>query len=117
APWALALSPSDLDQLVTRLDLTEQVEQLRERFREEALSPRTLAARIDMMGREKYLQDLGIQKRFRRQLESDLQEELDRARREAPDADPVDQVPRWHAAPSELVQRAVERLGLRARAG
>lgn len=115
--WALSVSPSELDQLIARLTLTEQVDQLRERFREEALSPRTLAARIDMLGREKYLQDLGIQKRFRRQLESDLREELDRARTEAPDVDPVDQVARWHAAPIELVQRAVERLGLRPRAG
>ena len=115
--WALAISPTELDQLVSRLDLNEQVEQLRERFREEALSPRTLAARIDMLGREKYLQDLGIQKRFRRQLEKDLSEELERARTEAPDEDPIDQVARWHAAPSELVQRAIERLGLRPRAG
>lgn len=115
--WALALSPSELEQLVSRLELTEQVEQLRERFREEALSPRTLAARIDMLGREKYLQDLGIQTRFRRQLEKDLRDELARARTEAPDEDPVDQVARWHAAPHELVQRAIERLGLRPRAG
>lgn len=114
--WALSVSPSELDQLVNSLGLSEQVEQLRERFREDALSPRALGARIDMLGREKYLQDLGIQKRFRRQLESDLREELDRAAREAPDVDPIEQLARWHSAPMELLQRTVERLGLLARA-
>lgn len=114
--WSLEASPHELELLIKSLGLEEQVEQIRERFREEALSPRTLSARLDMLGREKYLTDLGIAKRFRQQLERDLREELQRAAREAPEADPVDQVARWHAAPQELLQRALDRLGLRPRA-
>lgn len=114
--WSLEASPHELELLVKSLGLEEQVEQIRERFREEALSPRTLSARLDMLGREKYLADLGIAKRFRQQLERDLREELERAAREAPGSDPVDQVARWHAAPQELLQRALDRLGLRPRA-
>lgn len=111
--WALRISPSELRQLTARLGLSEQVEQVREHFRREALGSRSLTHRLDLLGRDKYLADLGIQKRFtdslRKELEALVREELPGAA-DLPGLARV--IGRKHAAPVELVQRALERLGL-----
>jgi hypothetical protein len=111
--WALGLSPSELHQLEKKLELTREVEELRERFRREALTARNLTQRLDLLGREKYLADLGIKKRFtdmlRRELEVLVRDELPGAKTLAELADTVG---RKHGAPSELVLRALERLGV-----
>ena len=86
---------------------------LRERFRREALTARNLTQRLDLLGRDKYLVDLGIKKRFsdmlRRELEVLVQQELPEASSLSALADTV---ARKHGAPSELVLRALERLGV-----
>jgi hypothetical protein len=111
--WALGLSPSELSQLEKKLEITREVEELRERFRREALSARNLTQRLDLLGRDKYLADLGIKKRFtdmlRRELEVLVRDELPGAKTPAELADTV---ARKHGAPSELVLRALERLGV-----
>lgn len=111
--WALGLSPSELNQLEKKLELTREVEELRERFRREALTARNLTARLDLLGREKYLADLGIKKRFtdmlRRELEVLVRDELPGAQSLSELADTV---ARKQGAPSELVLRALERLGV-----
>ncbi|EAU61671.1 hypothetical protein [Stigmatella aurantiaca] len=111
--WSLGLSPSELQRLVSSLQLQAEVEGVRERFQREALGTRHLTQRLDLLGRDKYLADLGIKKRFTDTLRKEL-EEL--ARSEVPDA--VDlpglclAIARKHGAPQELVLRALERLGL-----
>lgn len=111
--WALRISPSELRQLTARLGLSEQVEEVREHFRREALGSRSLTHRLDLLGRDKYLADLGIQKRFsdslRKELEALVREELP-GTADVPGLARV--IGRKHAAPAELVQRALERLGL-----
>jgi hypothetical protein len=111
--WALGLSPAELQQLVRTLGLTEQVEAVRERFRGEALSPRTVAARLDMLGRDKYLKDLGILRRFQETLSQELREAIQAVRGEASEPHAlVGRIARRLDAEPELVQRAIERLKL-----
>ena len=111
--WALGLSPTELKQLEAKAGISQEVEELRERFRREALTARSLTQKLDLLGRDKYLVDLGIKKRF-----SDmLRRELDvLVRDQAPGTQSLselaDAVARKHGAPSELVLRAIERLGL-----
>lgn len=111
--WALGLSPSELRQLEAKVGISREVEDLRERFRREALTARHLTQRLDLLGREKYLVDLGIKKRFtdmlRRELEVLVRDELPGATTLAGLAEVV---ARKHGAPSELVLRALERLGV-----
>jgi hypothetical protein len=111
--WALGLSPSELQRLVASPTLQREVEEVRERFRREALGTRHLTQRLDLLGRDKYLADLGIKKRFtetlRKELEALVREDLPGAR----DLAGLTQaVARKHGAPQELVLRAIERLGL-----
>ncbi|WP_426752135.1 hypothetical protein [Myxococcus sp. Y35] len=111
--WALGLSPSELQRLVSVLKLTEDVEALRERFRREALATPHLTHRLDLLGREKYLTDLGIQKKFADTLRKELERLVGDALPDAEDLHGLaDVVGRKHGAPSELVYRAFERLGL-----
>ncbi|QRO02232.1 hypothetical protein JRI60_26045 [Archangium violaceum] len=111
--WALGLSPSELKQLEAKAGISQEVEELRERFRREALTTRHLTQRLDLLGRDKYLADLGIKKRFtdllRRELEVLVRDELPAA---ASMSALAESVARKHGAPSELVLRALERLGV-----
>lgn len=111
--WALGLSPSELQRLTATLGMQAEVEELRERFRREVLGARHLTQRLDTLGRDKYLADLGIKKRFtdtlRRELEGLVQEELPGAQ-DLPGLALA--VARKHGAPQELVLRALDRLGM-----
>lgn len=111
--WALGLSPSELQRLVSPPELQREVEEIRERFRREALGTRHLTQRLDLLGRDKYLADLGIKKRFTESLRKELDALV---REELPEARDLSElsgaVARKHGAPQELVLRAIERLGL-----
>ncbi|NOK23655.1 hypothetical protein HMI50_42415, partial [Corallococcus carmarthensis] len=111
--WALGLSPSELERLTHALKLEDEVEAMRERFRNEVLATSHLTHRLDLLGRDKYLVDLGIQKRFA----DALRKELERLAKDAlPDATDLHSlanvVGRKHGAPAELITRAFERLNL-----
>nr|WP_308471971.1 hypothetical protein [Myxococcus landrumus] len=111
--WALGVSPPELQRLVSAAGLTEEVEALRERFRREALATSHLTHRLDLLGREKYLADLGIQRKFNDSLRKELERLL---RDDLPGATDLhglcDAVGRKYGSPSELIFRAIERLGL-----
>jgi hypothetical protein len=110
---ALNLSLSELNRLARSLGIEQEVEAVRERFRREALSPRRLGSRLDLLGREKYLQDLGIRRRFDDQLREDLRKLLrahaaaSRSGREV-----ILLAARMEGASAELLWRSVEKLGL-----
>jgi len=111
--WALGLSPSELQRLVTLLALGEEVEALRERFRREALATTHLTHRLDLLGREKYLADLGIQRKFADALRKELERLVaDDLAASADLHELAEAVGRRHGAPGELVFRAFQRLGL-----
>ncbi|MGA9522167.1 MAG: hypothetical protein WBV82_11920, partial [Myxococcaceae bacterium] len=111
--WALGLTVPELNRLIRVGGLKDEIEQIRERFRREALSPKQLAARLDLLGRGKYLSDLGIRKRFDDALRGDLRKLLQSSARDARGADDLlDVAARREGTQSELLKRAVEKLGL-----
>jgi hypothetical protein len=111
--WALDLSPSELQRLIATLGLQAEVEELRERFRRETLGARHLTQRLDLLGRDKYLADLGIKKRFTEALRKELEGLV---HDEVPGAQDLPglalAVGRKHGAPQELILRAIDRLGM-----
>lgn len=113
--WALGMSGSELEALIKEAGLGREVEEVRERFRREALSPKNLTLRLDLLGREKYLTDLGIKKRFSESLAADLRKIFrETAAAGQPLSRAIDEVARKQGAPTELLQRAVEKLGIAA---
>jgi hypothetical protein len=111
--WALGLTVPELHRLVNALGVKDQVEEIRERFRREALAPRNLASRLDLLGRGKYLSDLGIRKRFDDALRGDLKKLLQTCARQASgDEDVLSVAARREGTQAELLRRAVEKLGL-----
>src|SRR5262249_34737604 len=108
--WALGLRAPELGVLVSQLGLGPEVDRLRERFRREALAPASWTARLDLLGRRKYLEDLGVEREFEDRLRGDLGREL---RALEPQAEDVpDALARRLAVSPTLVGRALERLGL-----
>ena len=111
--WALGVSPAELERLVRELALTPQVGEIRERCKREALASQPLTQRLDLLGRTKYLEDLGIRKRFTQVLADDLRKLLHES---LPDASSLaaltERTARMHGAPQELLARAMDRLGL-----
>jgi len=108
--WTLGLRGPELTALVSRLGLGPEVDRLREHFRREVLTPPSWTVRLDLLGRRRYLEDLGLDREFEELLRGDLGREI-----RALDADGED-VPaalarRLSVSPT-LVGRALERLGL-----
>ncbi|HEY1908204.1 MAG TPA: hypothetical protein VGG91_19295 [Myxococcaceae bacterium] len=108
--WALGLRAPELGVLVSQLGLGPEVDRLRERFRREALTPSSWTARIDLFGRRKYLEDLGVEREFEDRLRTDLGRELHALGTEGDDAPAA--LARRLAVPPTLMTRALERLGL-----
>ena len=108
--WALGLRGGELTALVSRLGLGPEVEELRERFRREALAPASWTARLDLLGRRKYLEDLGVEREFEDRLRADLGREV-RALGATTDDLPAALGKRLAVSPT-LAGRALERLGL-----
>lgn len=108
--WVLGLRGAELGTLVTRLGLGAEVDRIRERFRRETLAPTSWTARLDLLGRRKYLEDLGVAREFEERLRADLVRELQGP---APDGGegPEALARRLSVSPT-LVHRALERLGL-----
>ncbi len=73
AAFELGVSARDLERLIEGAQVQREVAEIRERYTKEALSPRHLALRLDLVGREKYLDDLKIADRFKSSLHADLE--------------------------------------------
>lgn len=111
--WALNLRPAELAKLVGLLGLRAEVDSVRERFQREALAPKNLAARLDLLGRSRYLTDLGIERKFREALSRDLKQLLERYTGEAHSLEELaERAGRQQGAPKELLLRAIDKLGL-----
>jgi hypothetical protein len=108
--WALGLRAPELGVLVSQLGLGPEVDRLRERFRREALTPSSWTARLDLLGRRKYLEDLGVEREFEDRLRTDLGRELHALGTDKDDAPAA--LARRLAVPPTLMTRALERLGL-----
>lgn len=113
ASWELNLTQGELRTLIDDAGLRQKVEDVRERFRREALDPKNLKLRLDLAARTKYLDDLGIRRKFNERLSGDLRGLF---KETLPDASNLDRLidltaQRQGVDPSSL-RRAVEKLDL-----
>jgi hypothetical protein len=108
----LALRDRELERLITELRLEREVEELRERFRRDALDSKNLGWRLELVGRPKYLTDLGIEAKFELALARDLQRLLG----DEPSAQArwalAERIGKREALDPHLLERAFEHLGL-----
>jgi hypothetical protein len=107
--WALGLRGPELQSLITSLGLGPEVDRVRERFRRETLTPENWTARLDLLGRRRYLEDLGVERQFEERLRSDLDRELRALGAGGQEASAA--LARRLAVSPTLVSRALERLG------
>jgi len=113
AAWAMDISGHELRALIDEAGLKQEVEELRERFRREALAPRNLKLRLDLLARSKYLDDLGIRRKFSERLEGDLRVLFKESVADATSLDHlVELTSRQHGVDAPSLRRAVERLHL-----
>jgi hypothetical protein len=110
---ALGMKDTELTTIIEGLGLEREVRELRERFIREALSPRNLSYRLELLARTRYLEDLGLERRFPDALKRDLRElitEVQEAVTSVPEL--VELLARQHALQPELLRRGLEQLGL-----
>lgn len=110
---ALGMTNAEVSRLTRLLDIEREVEEVRERFRREALSPKSLTLRLDLLGRTRYLEDLGIERRFEKSLEGDLRSLFKQVAADASNyGDLVERAARKAGAPAELLSRGADKLGV-----
>lgn len=110
AAWALGVRASELLAWAERLGVTPGVDRIRDRFRREALQPAHWTARLDLLGKRKYLEDLGVTDDFERSVTEDLRRALDATTGE-PEERTATLANRLGVAP-EALRRSLHRLGL-----
>ncbi|MGO9830542.1 MAG: hypothetical protein ACLPJH_10410 [Myxococcaceae bacterium] len=110
AAWALGVRPSELSSWAGRLGLTAAVDRIRDRFRREALQPAHWTARLDLLGKRKYLEDLGVSADFERSVTEDLRRALEATPGAAEERTAL-LAARLGVAP-EALRRSLLRLGL-----
>jgi hypothetical protein len=108
--WALNVRASELLGWADRLGIASEVDRIRDRFRREALQPVHWTARLDLLGKRKYLEDLGVTSDFEHSVSEDLRRAL-----AATDGSPEERTAvlatRLGVAP-EALRRSLLRLGL-----
>lgn len=109
--WAMGLTVSELTKLIRALGIGDEVDQIKERFRREALGGQNLGARLDLLGRGKYLSDLGIRRKFDEALRADVKKTLEKYSPRARDLGHLYELAaRGEGTKAELLERAVEKL-------
>ncbi len=110
--FELGVSERDLERLIEGAQAQREVTEIRDRFTKEALSPRNLAQRLDLVGREKYLHDLKIAERFRVSLQKDLEPLLSGALPAANLEQLAEATARKHGLDPGRLRRAMTHAGL-----
>lgn len=110
AAWALGVRGNEFLAWAERLGVTLAVDRIRDRFRREALQPVHWTARLDLLGKRKYLEDLGVTTDFERSVTEDLRRALE-ATHGAPEERTAVLANRLGVAP-EALRRSLLRLGL-----
>lgn len=113
AAKSVGLGVRDFLDIVEGAGLGREVEELRERFRRELLDAPSLSVRLEHAGRDKYLEDLDIKKRFCRELAGDLRRMFEEtvAGHETLEL-ATEAVARKYGAAPDLLSRAALKLGL-----
>lgn len=109
----LGIKIGEIDALVQDLRLKREAAQIKERFVREALDPANLSLRLTLLGRQRYLADLQMEKRFTDALTRDVTKLLDDSAEAATTVhELVMLTAKKHALVPDLLNRAVDRLGL-----
>ncbi len=109
----LGIKVGEIDGLVQDLRLKREAAQIKERFVREALDPANLSLRLTLLGRQRYLADLQMEKRFTDALTRDVTKLLDDSAEAATTVhELVMLTAKKHALVPDLLNRAVDRLGL-----
>ncbi len=107
------LTAEELEKLIGALGVTSEVEQVRDRYIKEALSSENLGLRLELLFRGRYLEDLGIERKFQQQLTKQLAVLVDEVKDAATTVPTlVDMLSRQYALHAESLRRALEKLGL-----
>lgn len=113
AAHAFGLTVEELEKLIAALGIDAEVTQVRERWIKEALATENLSLRLDLLFRGRYLEDLGIEKKFSQVLSKELAALVKEVKDAAPTVPTlVDLISRQHALHAESLRRALEKLGL-----
>jgi hypothetical protein len=110
AAWALGVRANEFHGWALHLGITPAVDRLRDQFRREALQPVHWTARLDLLGKRKYLEDLGVAADFERAVTEDLRRALETTHG-APEERTAVLANRLGVAP-EVLRRSLLRLGL-----
>lgn len=113
AAHGFGLKPDEMESLAGALGLEREIEEIRDRFIKEALAPQNLSLRLELLFRSKYIEDLGIERRFATSLTDELTELIEEVKEAATSVPTlVDMLSRQHALHAESLRRALEKLGL-----
>lgn len=113
AAHSLDIKPKELEGMLKHLRVSREANEIQERAIKDALSPRNLPARLELVFKTRYLEDLGIERKFRERLHDELAALVDEAREEAASAPAlVDLLSRRHALNADALRRALDALGL-----
>lgn len=112
ASTTLGMTPQEFGHLVDTLSLRREVDEVRSHWVREALSPKNLTVRFDMLGRSRYLQDLGIEAKFQTALTRDLEKLLKASADEGSFSAVLKAVSLQNGLNLELLTKTVDRLGL-----
>lgn len=113
AAWGFGLKHGELESLIGALGLEREIDEIRQRFVKEALDPRNLSLRLELLFRTKYLEELRIDRKFVTALTRDLKALIDEVEDAVTDVPTlVDMLSRKHAVHAESLGRAMEKLGL-----
>lgn len=112
---SVGLDRRELESLVTHLKLAREVKEIRDRFAREALSNTAVGLRLSLLGRRRYLDDLGIAQKFDDALRRDLEPMLKDAALDTSSRDAaIALAARRQAIDETLLSRAVDELSLEA---
>ncbi|MBX7101574.1 MAG: hypothetical protein K1X89_27920 [Myxococcaceae bacterium] len=112
---AIGVQRPELDALVAHLGLKREVREIRDRFTREALAARALSMRLGLLNRRRYLDDLGITRRFEQALRADLTAALESAADDSDTrAETLALAAKRQAVGEDVLLKAIETLGLTA---
>ena len=113
AAHAFGLTLDEIEKLIGALGIEAEVEKVRERYAREALAPENLKLRIELLFRGRYVEELGIDRKFQQALTRQLGELVNEVKDAATSVPTlVDLLSRQHALHAESLRRALEKLGL-----
>ncbi|MBK7863316.1 MAG: hypothetical protein IPJ65_32895 [Archangiaceae bacterium] len=115
AALTLGMRGDELEHVMLNCGAQADVAKIREHHAREALAHGNLRHKLELLDRQKYLADLGVEKRFRDALALELTEVMDLALAKATDLDGLlNEVAKQQALPYEKLKVAVDRAGLSA---